>query len=73
MKVDYIEQGDCLELIKGIPDASIDCTITSPPYDDLRTYGGKINFNFEKFKALAKELFRVTKVGGCSVERCRRG
>lgn len=48
MKVDYIEQGDCLELIKGIPDASIDCTITSPPYDDLRTYGGKINFNFEK-------------------------
>ncbi len=32
MKYDYIECGDCLELIKQIPDKSIDCIITSPPY-----------------------------------------
>jgi DNA modification methylase len=28
-----IKQGDCLELMKEIPDKSIDCIITSPPYN----------------------------------------
>lgn len=31
--------GDCLETIRGIPDESIDCVITSPPYWQLRDYG----------------------------------
>ena len=26
-------QGDCLELMKEIPDGSIDCVVTSPPYN----------------------------------------
>lgn len=30
--------GDCLEIMKDIPDGSVDLTVTSPPYDDLRTY-----------------------------------
>lgn len=34
--------GDCLEIMKGIPDNSIDLTVTSPPYDNLRTYNGNI-------------------------------
>ena len=38
--------GDCLELMKDIPDNSIDLTITSPPYDNLRDYKG-YTFNFE--------------------------
>lgn len=60
--------GDCLELMKGIPDGSIDLTVTSPPYDNLRTYNGNIDqWNFEKFKAIASELFRVTKQGGVVV------
>lgn len=29
---DYIERGDCLELMKDIPDASIDLIVTDPPY-----------------------------------------
>lgn len=29
---DYIEQGDCLELMKKIPDGSIDLVVTDPPY-----------------------------------------
>ena len=63
MKYDYIECGDCLELLKNIPDNSIDLTITSPPYDDLRIYtGGK--FDFEN---IARELCRVTKEGGVVV------
>ena len=32
MEYDYIKQGDCLRLIKDIPDASIDLILTDPPY-----------------------------------------
>ena len=63
-----IRLGDCLELMKDIPDGSVDLTVTSPPYDNLRTYNGNIDqWNFEKFKAIAKELYRVTADGGVVV------
>lgn len=58
-----IIQGDCLEVMKGIPDKSIDMILTSPPYDNLRDYKG-YSFHFE---LIAKELFRVTKEGGVVV------
>lgn len=38
MEYDYIKQGDCLELMKEIPDGSIDLIITDPPY--LHVKGG---------------------------------
>lgn len=54
--------------MKDIPDGKIDMTVTSPPYDNLRTYNGNINqWNHEKFKAIAKELFRITATGGIVV------
>jgi site-specific DNA-methyltransferase (adenine-specific) len=56
-------QGDCLEKLKELADNSIDLTVTSPPYDNLRTYNG-YTFNFE---GIAKELYRVTKQGGVVV------
>lgn len=56
-------QGDCLERMKDIADNSIDLTVTSPPYDNLRTYNG---FAWD-FEGVAKELFRVTKHGGVVV------
>jgi site-specific DNA-methyltransferase (adenine-specific) len=60
--------GDCLEEMKNIPDNSIDLTITSPPYDNLRTYGGVIDgWSFEKFQGIARELYRITKDGGVVV------
>lgn len=63
-----LRQGDCLEVMKTIPNESIDLTITSPPYDNLRTYNGNIEqWTFEKFKNIAKELYRITKVGGVIV------
>ena len=46
-----------------MPDNFIDLTVTSPPYDNLRTYNGYC-FDFEN---VAKELFRVTKKGGIVV------
>lgn len=63
-----LRQGDCLSLMKNINSDSIDLTVTSPPYDNLRTYNGNINqWNFDKFKGIAKELYRITKVGGVVV------
>lgn len=61
-------QGDCLAWMKNMPDRLIDLTVTSPPYDNLRAYNGNIEqWSFEKFKAVAKELYRVTKPGGVVV------
>lgn len=60
--------GDCAERLKEIKSDSINLTVTSPPYDDLRTYNGTISgWTFEKFKAIADELFRVTVEGGIVV------
>lgn len=65
---DYIAHGDCLELMKNIPDGHVDLTVTSPPYDNLRTYNGNIDqWSFEKFQVIAQELYRITKVGGVIV------
>ena len=56
-------QGDCLEKMKDIADGSIDLTVTSPLYDNLRTYNG---YTFD-FEGIAKRLYRVTKQGGVVV------
>lgn len=34
-----IRQGDCLDLLRDMPNESINCCITSPPYWGLRDYG----------------------------------
>ncbi len=65
---------DCLITMSKMEDNSIDLTITSPPYDDLRTYNDKVKGNQTKFngysfdfESIAKELYRVTKKGGIVV------
>lgn len=61
-------QGDCLDLMNEIEPGSVDLTVTSPPYDNLRTYNGVINdWNEHKWKAVIEGLFRVTKDGGVVV------
>ena len=68
MEIDKIYQGDCFKVLKAFDDNSIDLTVTSPPYDNLRTYGGVIDgWSFEKFQGISKELYRVTKEGGVVV------
>ncbi len=52
-----------LETMAKMPDCFVDLTITSPPYDGLRTYNG-YSFPFEE---IARELFRITKDGGVLV------
>ena len=68
MKKFELWHGDCLELMKDISGGSVDMTVTSPPYDNLRTYNGNIDqWSFEKFKLIAEELYRITKDGGVVV------
>jgi site-specific DNA-methyltransferase (adenine-specific) len=54
---------NCLDTMKRMPDDYIDLVVTSPPYDNLRTYNG---YSFD-FESIAAELFRVTKWGGVVV------
>jgi site-specific DNA-methyltransferase (adenine-specific) len=54
---------DCLEGMKQLDDNSIDLTVTSPPYDNLRTYNG---YTWD-FEGVAKQLYRITKPGGVVV------
>jgi len=63
MEKNQIICGDCLTVMRDMQDECIDLTVTSPPYDNLRTYKGYI---FE-FEGIAKELYRVTKQGGVVV------
>jgi len=61
-------QGDCLEVMKEIPDGSVDLTVTSPPYDNLRDYNGNNSLWSERvWKGVIKEIHRVTKEGGVVV------
>lgn len=64
MNTNVIHCGECAEVMaREIPDESIDLTVTSPPYDNLRDYHG---YTFD-FEAIAAQLWRVTKTGGVVV------
>ena len=39
MEYNKIINGNSLEVLKSLPDNSIDCCVTSPPYYALRDYG----------------------------------
>ena len=39
IQLDTIYIGDCLEVLKTLPDESVHCCVTSPPYYALRDYG----------------------------------
>ena len=64
----WLMQGNCLDRMKEIPDGSVDLTVTSPPYDNLRTYNGNNEqWGEHVWKAVIAELYRVTKSGGVVV------
>ena len=54
---------NCVDFMSNMEAESVDLTVTSPPYDDLRDYNG---YTFD-FEAIAKGLFRITKQGGVVV------
>ena len=63
--------GDAVDIMKNIPDNSIDMVLSSPPYDNMRTYNGVIKDSDDEFSfpfiPMVKELYRITKDGGIVV------
>lgn len=60
---------DCIETMQYMKEHNIqvDLTVTSPPYDNLRTYGNKTDWSFDKFKEITKLLYDITSDGGIVV------
>lgn len=74
IEINKIYNENCLVTLSSIETNTIDLTVTSPPYDDLRSYnnhvlGKKTEFNGYSFdfENIAKELYRTTKDGGVVV------
>lgn len=63
MQINQVYNENCLDTMARMQDGFIDLTVTSPPYDNLRTYNG-YSFDFEN---IARELYRITKQGGVVV------
>ncbi len=72
MKTNIILQGDSLTQLKTLPDESIDCVMTSPPYWALRDYGVENQLGLEstfeeyinKLCDIFDEVKRVLKKSG---------
>ena len=71
--------GDCVEVVKSLPDRSVDYSIFSPPFASLYTYSnsprdmGNCRSHddfFEHFDHLIPDLLRVTKPGRCLSFHC---
>lgn len=60
--------GNCINEIQKIEDEVIDLTVTSPPYDNLRTYNGNNElWNEDVWRTVIEELYRVSVNGGVVV------
>jgi DNA modification methylase len=57
-------QGDCVLVMQGLESNSVDLTVTSPPYDNLRDYGNNWTLDTD---AIISELYRITREGGVVV------
>ncbi len=72
METNIIHSGDSELVLKTLPDNSIDCCVTSPPYYGLRDYGKKKQIGLEKtpeeyidrLVAVFIEVYRVLKPTG---------
>lgn len=62
-------QGDCLEVMNELiaEGVKVDLIVTSPPYDNLRTYNNTLNWNFDIFKNIANKLKDILADGGVIV------
>ncbi|AKF08865.1 DNA-methyltransferase [Sandaracinus amylolyticus] len=73
-------QGDCVEVVRGIPDASIGLSVYSPPFSNLYTYsdserdmGNSVDDAefLEHYAFLVRELLRVTRPGRLCLVHCK--
>lgn len=62
-----LHHGDCLDVLKTMPDNSVDLIVTSPPYADARksTYGGLVADEYVAwFLPISEQMKRVLKADG---------
>lgn len=67
-----ILQGDCMEVLKGLPDESVHCIVSSPPYWRQRDYGmaGQLGLEqtpeeyIDKLVAIFRECRRILRTDG---------
>ena len=72
LPIDTILCGDCLSVLKTLPDESIHCCVTSPPYYGLRDYGMDAQIGREdtpeeyiaRLTAVLREVMRVLRPDG---------
>ena len=68
----YIAEGDCIEVLRSMPDGYARCCVTSPPYWGLRDYGVKGQFGLEatpeeyveRMVAVFREVRRILRDDG---------
>lgn len=67
MQINQIYNQSCITGMASMDAASVDMCVTSPPYDDLRTYNDSSKWDFNVFQQVAEQLYRVLKPGGVLV------
>ena len=65
--IGQITNGDSAVVLSTIKSNSVDLVVTSPPYDELRDYNNDSVWDFNSFKKIARQLYRVIKDGGVVV------
>lgn len=65
--IGQITNGDSAVVLSTIKSNSVDLVVTSPPYDELRDYNKDSVWDFNSFKKIARQLYRVVKDGGVVV------
>ena len=70
-KINTITCGDCLEVMQGIPDKSVDMVITDPPYKLSQSYSSNVDADnllaVSAIWVVSQELLRVSKPGAICV------
>ena len=64
LETNKVHHLNCIDGMKHLDAECVDLCITSPPYDNLRTYNDSSKWNFDTFKLVANELTKVLKPGG---------
>lgn len=72
LPLDTILCGDSLQMLKTLPDESVHCCVTSPPYYGLRDYGMDAQIGREdtpeeyiaRLTAVFREVWRVLRTDG---------
>ena len=71
--------GDCMDVMKNIPDSSIHLSIYSPPFGGLYVYSSddrdlsnyaQVDDFFEHYEFIMKEIFRLTMPGRMTAVHC---